>query len=574
MVRKRKLAGHIMRIALAVSCLIVAALVSISAYYLINAYESTIEDQLRTSAVQLDDMINHTCDGDWKLSENGELMKGDMVVHDQCLERLGDLSNKTGLKYTVFYGNTRYISTMTNADGSSMEGTTASDAVYQSVVKEGNDYYMKRLKIGDSNYNAYYVPLCNTDGSRVGMLFAGKETNIIYKTMNSALLQMFLVAGIGLTFLFIVGIKMMRSSSSAMHDIVEGLRALSRGELTYWFAESSIQRKDEVGIIAEAATELRDKLTEVITNTISLSEQVSDAGDELARSAEGASAASSQVTSAVDDISKGAVSQAESVGHSVGNTTEIGTNIISITESVEELSSDAKEMNSATDRTISAVTELLKQNEAVIISMNEIRNQIRATNEAVIQIAEASKSISSISNQTNLLALNASIEAARAGEQGKGFAVVATEISTLADQSGEAAVSINEIVSNLVKESQESVNIIEKLNTAFQEQIVKLNSTKEDMDGMVVNVASVKDSASLIQEKVGLLNSSKDSLNNIIEDLSAISQQNAASSEETNASMEELNATFEIINHSADELKELALNLNEEINFFKLEVAG
>ena len=99
MVRKRKLAGHIMMIALVVSCIIVAALVSISAYYLINAYESTIEDQLRTSTIQLDDMINHTCDGDWMLNENGELMKGNQVIHDDCLARLGELTVKTGLKY-------------------------------------------------------------------------------------------------------------------------------------------------------------------------------------------------------------------------------------------------------------------------------------------------------------------------------------------------------------------------------------------------------------------------------------------------------------------------------------------
>ena len=91
------------------------------------------------------------------------------------------------------------------------------------------------------------------------------------------------------------------------------------------------------------------------------------------------------------------------------------------------------------------------------------------------------------------------------------------------------------------------------------------------MDYVVKNVNSVDSSTKTIADKVDLLNGLKVSFNDIISELSAISQQNAASSEETTASMQELNATFALITEAADELRDLAVNLNEKMNYFNIE---
>ena len=168
------------------------------------------------------------------------------------------------------------------------------------------------------------------------------------------------------------------------------------------------------------------------------------------------------------------------------------------------------------------------------------------------------------------MSLNASIEAARAGDYGKGFGVVANEIGLLAQQSNTAATTINEIVEDLVTDSTKSMEIIEELNAAFNEQSSQLTSTKSDMDGVVTGVNSVEQNTQTISDKVNMLNSSKAQLIDLIAELSAISQQNAASTEETNASMEELNATFALISNSASDLKDLADSLNQKMNFFQL----
>lgn len=454
-----------------------------------------------------------------------------------------------------------------------MEGTQASEEIAERVLVNGEDYLATNFTIdgSDSKWYAYYLPLKNSDGTIVGMIFAGRETDSVQAALFHAQLTILAVY----LFFFILNLSlghiMVKKSTKAISDIVDGLKKLEDGELSFYIEDNTFDRNDEIGVIAESSAELRDKLQDVIQTTLTLSDEVSKSGENLASSADTALHVADQVTNAVEDISKGAVSQAESVENSMTNTVEMGESIEDISDSVRELSNAATEMLQDANKTVDAINELMLQNEQVMLAMKEIHTQIQSTNDAVKNIAEASNVITSISEQTNLLSLNASIEAARAGDYGRGFAVVASEIGALATQSKDASVSINDIVARLVAESQMSVDTIEKLNSAFNQQNAQLNNTKNDMDGVVQNVNNVDVSTKTIADKVALLNKLKVSFNDIITELSAISQQNAASSEETTASMQELNATFALITEAADELKGLAINLNDKMNYFNIE---
>ncbi len=569
--RNQKIIIRILSVAL-IAVIIEAIILTIIGINEVNsAYLETFEDELKSTAIQLGDELNNEWDGDWALDEEGNITKGGELVYDEYLEQMENLSSQTGLGYTVFYGDTRYITTLKDEKGEYLTNTQCSDAVKANVLEGGNEFLAVNVVIAGEEYYGYYVPAKNSDGSVVGMFFTGKKSAVIDKSKAAVASKMVIVAVILTAIVIILGILIVKSVNPVILEIVKNLEKLSRGELSFKISEKTMARKDEFGQIAEATVTLKDRLRDVISTTMQLSNEVESSGNELSRSAEQASAASGQVTESVDEISKGAVSQAESVQDSAGNTSEMGENIEGITFSVDELSTAADEMMEASNRTVEALAKLMDQNQQVMSAMEEIDAQIRATNDAVKEIADASNVITDISSQTNLLALNASIEAARAGEAGRGFAVVATEIGSLADQSGNAAVSISQIVNNLVSESQKSMETIGHLNEGFAAQNEQLHSTKDDMDGMVENVNNVGQSSRVIAEKIQLLNQSKDQLNSIISDLSAISEENAASTQQTNASMEELNATFEVINESASELKGLAEALNKEIKFFTLD---
>ncbi len=572
--KKRNMVRSII-ILISVLAILMASCIGYIGYsYIQKAYFNSFSEGLHAAAILLNEQLSNQFTGDWSLSEDGQLMKGDVAVHDIYQEQLDELNKKTGMHYTLFYGDTRYVTSLTDATtGQRMEGTKASDNVINEVLKSGNEYLAQNFEIAGQDWYAYYLPLQNEDGSIVGMIFAGRDTTVVNSNI-AASTRAILFTFVFFTILnvFIAHIIVSRSSRS-IRDIIGGLKKLESGELKFFIDERTYSRNDELGIIAGSSAQLRDKLQDVISATKKLSENVTQSGVDLASSAETASQVAEQVTVAVEDISRGAASQAENVESSVNNTNEMGDSIDDITERVEHLTSAANDMLIGANRTVQTLDNLINKNDSVMKSMKDINAQINLTNDSVKDIAEASNVITSIAEQTHLLSLNASIEAARAGEYGKGFSVVASEIGILSAQSKEAAVSINKIVETLVNESQKSVVTIENLSENMKEQNNQLTNTKQDMDNVVVNVNNVDDSTKLIAEKVHLLNGLKTKFSDIISELSAISEQNAASTQETTASMEELNATFALISDAANDLRKMAETLNKEISFFSLEEA-
>ena len=101
--------------------------------------------------------------------------------------------------------------------------------------------------------------------------------------------------------------------------------------------------------------------------------------------------------------------------------------------------------------------------------------------------------INDIAEQTNLLALNASIEAARACDAGDGFAVVAEEIKNLAEESQQRASEIEDIVSGVRKNTNETVESLEKTNGLLRngaEKVQRSGETFQSLAGVVENVSN------------------------------------------------------------------------------------
>jgi len=140
-----------------------------------STYVNLIKEELKVACEELDSKLSYEYDGDWALSEDGQLMKGEAVIQAEYEKEMDEIHNKTGLEYTLFWGDTRLITTILKKDGSGrLVGTKASDAVINDTLKGGKDYLGTNLNIEGQKFYGYYIPLKNSDGTIIGMCFTGR----------------------------------------------------------------------------------------------------------------------------------------------------------------------------------------------------------------------------------------------------------------------------------------------------------------------------------------------------------------------------------------------------------------
>ncbi len=246
-----------------------------------------------------------------------------------------------------------------------------------------------------------------------------------------------------------------------------------------------------------------------------------------------------QAEAAVETITGNTVSQADDIVDMRDKIEAISVSIDHIAQNIEELTKSAENMRTCNQTAEQIMGELISISNESGIAIDNVRKQTDLTNQSAQQIRTATEIIAGISNQTNLLALNASIEAARAGEHGKGFAVVAEEIRTLADQSRESTELINNIVNDLIDNSNVSVEITQKVSEAFARQNEKIQDTEEIFRSLNREIGQVGDAIGGIGSEVGELGTHKEVIENSVTSLTAAANANTESAKKTMESVTE-----------------------------------
>lgn len=327
----------------------------------------------------------------------------------------------------------------------------------------------------------------------------------------------------------------------------------------------------EVGIIANAVIQMKDALAEIVQKMRQQGQQLFTASETLNRNAAKTAGNVNNVETAVNEIATSATSQAQETQGATEDIISMGTMIEDSSTQVKTMNDTADVMNESGQIAKKALEELGEINQKATESINIIYEQTNTTNDSALKIKDATSLIASIADETNLLSLNASIEAARAGEAGKGFAVVAAQIQKLAEQSNESAKQIDEIIHELLKDSENAVHTMEDVKKIMQEQNEKVTQTAEVFAKMHEGVdVSIRGMAS-IEEQTQKIEDARNKIVDTVQSLSAIAEENAASTQETSASMMEIGSVISDISQNAENLKNIAEVLDQSVKQFKME---
>lgn len=239
------------------------ALMIISVHSLWNGMTEEISNSLAIAANSLYNTYSLVSPGDYEVKD-GVLVKGETEIEgDYAI--VDALKESYGMEITLFYGDERKLTTITDATGKRLVGTKADSQTVKWVLETGRKYFSENVEIGGEQYFGYYVPILNKDKSVVGMAFAGKKRAEVLLSIWESIMSSVLICVLILVATILICVASSQKIIDALKRIMEYLGFLAQGDFSQKMPKHVQMRNDEIGDMGKYAEKVSRSLEEMIT---------------------------------------------------------------------------------------------------------------------------------------------------------------------------------------------------------------------------------------------------------------------------------------------------------------------
>ncbi|MCL0041894.1 methyl-accepting chemotaxis protein [Peptococcaceae bacterium] len=372
---------------------------------------------------------------------------------------------------------------------------------------------------GESTYQYFFVAELDNDGKLVAIRGLAKDITFINQLLSSQRTTATWLTTTTLIIVSIIAIILVKSFIKPINYLKETADKLAEGRFN---TKVNVTSNDEIGKLAMAFENMRQKIQEIMFESNNASNSVQDFSQKLRVQMKQTADAAANNASTVSEVSATVDTMADNVNTVAGKAASTQQQADQGKIELQKVDTIMSEINTVTSKTADSVNNL---------------------NESMAKINEFVETITSIADQTKLLSLNAAIEAARAGEHGKGFMVVAEEVGKLSANSSIASKEIKKLVTEISQQSVETINAI------------NLNKDKvSDGNKIITEVRNV------FNDIIAQVDTLTDDINRVAQAANETSQavQNiAASTEEQTASIEEVLASVEQLQNVVNSLNDI-----------------
>ena len=436
------------------------------------------------------------------------------------------------------------------------------------TVLKGNKAFSGSVVINDIEYESAYLPLRDGGGKSIGILFVGVGSYVMDDVRHQFLMVTAIAAVLIILGLSVFSYVAIGKALKPIEDLTEGLGKIAKGDLRV--ADLDDTRSDELGILARSANDMKNRLREVMSNVSRSAETVAASSEQLTASTQETLESITHVAQNTTSLAEGAAEQTDMIDRLASNADEMSdkmTQLSAQTDSVYKLSQDGQESTSNGQK---QVDDAVARIQSIAEQVSAAAGLVEALGKRSDEIGSIVDTISGISEQTNLLALNAAIEAARAGEAGRGFAVVAEEVRKLAEQSGESAKNIADLIRLIQKDTSDAVTAIRQGNENVEQGASVVASSGEAFRTVADNFDELSKSIRLASDAVGIVDKTKENMLTSMKRVEDITRKSAEDTQTISAAAEEQAAAMHEMADASNTLAQLAQELQNEVQKFRL----
>ncbi len=546
----------------------------LSIFFMLTTVRSSMMEEIEeglkgTAAATLAAYDQNT--GDYMESSNGDIWKGSYNISrsESLVDRIRD---NTGMDVTFFYGDRRIMTSAVDSNGDRILNSPAGDRIVEKVLQNGEEYFSSAVSLdGVMNYG-YFMPVYQngSDDEIIGMVFVGTDKENKDAVVNGIIFGIGAAVCVAMILCIGVGLKLATSISHNIKKSISIMGKVAEGDLTVWVDDKMLKRKDEIGDLSRVTVKLKDTLKGILKGISENSASLLEASRALGNAADTTNGTMNEVQNAVSQVVANSTEQSKNSESTSENMRIMGEHITETSTEVDTLNQNAASMQKSSKKTADTLAQLCHINEEVERIIGEVKEQTDRTNASIQKINAAMEFITSIAEETNLLSLNASIEAARAGESGRGFAVVADQIKKLAEQSNQSGHEIEETTKALMEDSAREMEIMQRMQEIITEQSGSMQETRANVSEVLKEIEDSMQSILQIRESTGRLAESRGEVMEAVEQLSQIAHDNVDSTQQTYTETQEVLDTFKQVYDSAGQLKKIADELAESMQYFKM----
>lgn len=396
---------------------------------------------------------------------------------------------------------------------------------------------------------------------------AQQEVDTATKSAKNAIMNSLLIGGLSLLASIAVGLFIIKAIVTPLKEMQRLMNKAQQGDLT---VRGSYESKDEVGNVMKNFNQMLDGISGIMRTVNKQAQVLYESSSLVADNAKETAIATEQIAASMEQVAAGSKNQQAASKENAIALEEMAKGIEVVVDratNVTELSSYSSEQ---AEQGNTILNEAVSQMKAIHDSVKVTGTAIGHLNECSLQIGKIIDVITNIASQTNLLALNASIEAARAGDSGRGFTVVAMEVRKLAEQSGDSAMQIANLIEEIqgsMQQTTKSMELVQKDVLSGMEIVDKAGQTFETILDTVQKVTFEMQETSASTEE---MSAGTEEISASVEEMASIAEETSQTVQTVVSASETQLASVQTISASTEQLRVLSEELQAIVKQFKL----